>query len=421
MGGGGYYSNEMTETGHERRPFPDQTPHLPYRLALYFFAYYAITGAFVPFWPLYLQKRGLGADTIAACMAAAAFTRFAMPLAWGWWMDRTGRRMVWINIAIGVCALFFAAMAWPKWTALGLVLLHLGYAVFWNAIFPAFDVVALGHVARHRAANATARADYGRVRLWGSIGFIVTVLGLGVWYQSHHIRSLPWVIVGGMAALAGMGLLVPDDRARGAKAIDPEPDAGMPRFQEALRSPGLGPLLFAGFMAQLSFSPYYGFYSIWLQGFAYPRGAIGGLWALAVVAEVVVFTNVRRLMERFGAQRLMACALAVTGGRWVLVGALPQSVTVVVLAQILHFASFGFYHPASLALIGEYFPGRLAGRGQALLMAATYGLGGFVGYLLTGPAWTALGGRAVFFGAAIAALLGLWVFSRRREPHGRVA
>lgn len=373
-------------------------PLLHTKLSGFYFLYYVAVGAWVPYWPLYLQHLGYTPAQIGTALAATGLVRIAMPVAWGALMDRTGHRTPWIAGAMLLASVFFGVIPWTTSFA-ALIALHIAYAIFWNAALPAFDVVTLNHLAR-------TGAQYTRIRLWGSIGFILAVVILGPILDRTGVGPVPWVVVGSMLSLVAVGLAIPD-------VHDQRPHVAVAGgLWSSLKRPGVAALLAAAFLSQLSFAPYYGFLSIYLQTHGYDRGEIGVLWALGVVAEVIVFLFSGRVIVRFGARPVLIAALVATGIRWAVLALFVDVPALLVGSQVLHFLSFAMYHAVTVHYVHELFPGRLQGRGQALLAGVSFGLGGSIGSFLSGHFWVGAGPQAVFMGASLCALLGAWAAAR---------
>lgn len=373
------------------------------KLSGFYFIYYVAVGAFVPYWPLYLHSLGYTPAQIGMALATTGLVRVTVPMGWGWVMDRSGRRMPWIAGGMLLAALFFAMVPFAPNFAV-LIALHAIYATFWNVALPPFDVVTLNHLAR-------TGAEYARIRLWGSVGFIVAVAALGPVLDRTGIAPLPWVIVVGMLAMVWLALTVPD-------VHDPRPlDGAAGGFLARVKKPAVLALLAACFLSQLSFAPFYGFFSIYLEQHAYSRGAIGALWALGVVAEVVVFLYTGRIIRRFGARPVLVVTMLSSALRWLLLALFVDVPALLALSQTLHFLSFAVYHAVTVHYIHELFPGRYQGRGQALLAAVSFGLGGAIGSVLTGWAWEGIGPQAVYLVATGVALLAGWVACRAPRLH----
>lgn len=365
------------------------------RLSGFYFFYYATVGAFMPYWSPYLEARGFSVAQMGVAYALMGVTRSVMPIAWGWWADATGRRIATIRWAVLVSLALFLCIPFSE-THLAIGFFMLAYSIFWHALLPQFEAVALGHLAGFRG-------DYSRVRLWGSVGFVVAVLGLGPILDAAGILPLPWLVAAMFAAMAVSAWLVPEVPAP-AHAGGPSPPV-----LDVLRRPWVIALLAACLLSQLSFAPYYNFFTLFLERHGYARGTAGLLWALAVVAEIGLFLLMGRLISAFGARRLMLVVLAATGARWLLTALLVESLPLLVLLQLSHALTFGAYHSLAVHYVQQYFPGSMQGRGQALYSAAAYGIGGSVGSLGGGYLWQHVSPDAAFVGAAVAALLGWWI------------
>jgi PPP family 3-phenylpropionic acid transporter len=369
------------------------------RLASFYFFYYATVGAFMPYWSPYLEARGFSAVQMGLAYAVMGLSRSVVPLAWGAWADRRGARVDLIRRASLAALLLFLVI--PFAPSVGwIAALMIGYTLFWHALLPQFEVVALNHL--HASGG-----DYGRVRLWGSVGFVVAVLGLGAALDRTGILWLP-----GLVGVFWLGMAVTAWRV-------PEP----PTFQgdqlvtaslrKVLRDPAVLALLLVCFASQLSFAPYYNFFTLFLIKHDYSRGFAGLLWALGVIAEIIMFMYMGRVIKRFGARKVMLAAMLGTGLRWLLTALAVDSMPVLLLVQISHALTFGAYHATAMHYVQRKFPGALHGRGQAVYNGVAYGLGGSIGSLVSGYLWESISPESVFLGAALVAFLGLAVAWRR--------
>ena len=376
------------------------------RLAAFYFSYYGTVGAFMAYWPPYLLSRGFTATDMGIAYALTGLSRATIPLLWGWWADRRGERMQMIRFAALASLLIFAAIPLAE-GVLPVMLLMLAYTLFWNALLPQFEVVALNHLR-------IGGGDYSRVRLWGSVGFVFAVLTVGPALDVMGVRWEPWLVAVLFAAMAALAWTVPDsERVLRRSQADDAATSDESIWQVLKRRP-VQWLLLVCFFSQLSFAPYYGYFTVFLERSGYTRGFAGQLWALAVVAEIVTFVFGGRWIARLGAQRLMLVALGSAVLRWLMIGFGAQWLPMLVLAQLLHATSFACYHLVAMHYIQRLFPPALHGRAQALYNSVSYGVGGSLGALASGYLWESVPPLVLFSLAATAAAGG--VLAARRLP-----
>ena len=167
--------------------------------------------------------------------------------------------------------------------------------------------------------------------------------------------------------------------------------------------------LAACFLMQASHGPYYTFYSIYMQEHHYSLEWIGSLWALGVIAEIIAFLFMHRLVPKFGVRNLLLISLALATVRWIITALFPENLLLMLLAQILHAATFGIYHAAAIQLIHHHFSGRHQGKGQALYSSLSFGAGGAVGSLYAGYSWELFGAETTYLLAAGVSLVAFMV------------
>jgi PPP family 3-phenylpropionic acid transporter len=153
--------------------------------------------------------------------------------------------------------------------------------------------------------------------------------------------------------------------------------------------------------------PYYTFYSIYLVEHGYAKSAVGGLWALGVICEIGVFFLMPWLVQRFGYTRVLLASFSAAVVRFLLIGWGVDFLSLLLVAQALHAATFGAYHAAAMGLVHEFFQGRHQSKGQALFGSITYGAGNMFGSLASGPIWEHYGASVLYSCSAGMALLGL--------------
>lgn len=368
---------------------PKQTPY--WRLSGFYLFYFASVGAIVPFWNLYLKALTYSATKTGVFMAILMATRVVAPNIWGWVADHTGRRMTVVRTGCLLAAVIYAGILLDQ-SYWWLIIVMLLFSFFWNAALPQFEATTLSHLgeASHR---------YSTIRLWGSIGFVIAVVGLGYAFERISILHLPIFVLFLLAGIWLMSLIVPEEDS---ETVNQEHEP----ISRLLRKPHIIGLLAACFCMQVSHGPYYAIYSRYMESYDYSVSAIGWLWALGVIAEIGIFMIMHRLFQHYSLRGLLMFSLAIAALRWLLVALYPEYLFVMLVAQLLHAITFGVYHATAIRLIHQLFRGRHQGKGQALYSSLSFGAGGAVGSLYSGIAWDHIGRPAVFAISVLFSLLG---------------
>ena len=371
---------------------------LPYwRLSGYYFFYFAFIGAFSPYFGLYLQSLSFSAWDIALLMSQMQLMRLFAPYLWGAFADRLGQRMVIVRLAALLSLLGFASFFLVHGFVAVLLAMAL-LAFFWSAALPLVETTTFDHL-RDQPAR------YSRIRLWGSIGFIIAVMATGAWLDRVPLSALLWVIVGTLLGILACALAVPEAKSQAA-AGEQLPLATI------VRQPRVRALFAACFAMSAAHGALYVFYSIYLADHHYSKFLVGSLWSLGVVAEIVVFFYMGELMRRFGLRRLLLASFSAAVARFLMIGWGVEWPWLIVVAQVLHGLTFGAYHAAAIAAVNRWFTGRSQARGQALYSSLSFGAGGLAGSLLSGWTWDAWGAAATYAISSAFALLGLLLVVR---------
>jgi PPP family 3-phenylpropionic acid transporter len=390
-----------------RTPLAD----LPYwRLSFFFFCYFALLGAWVPYWPLFLQDAKFSPTDIAALAAIMSATKIVAPNAWGVLADRSGQRMKIIRLGalmafVIFLGVFFSLNFW--WLAAIIA----GYSFFWNAILSQFDVVTLAHLGGRYQY-------YSRIRMWGSIGFVVVVSGLGVLFDAIAIHYLLPILAFLLAAIWVSSRWVKDaanDELFAAKTQPGDESSTLysknfesNAFWSSLLKPELLAFYVAVFLMQTSHGPYYTFFSIYLENYGYNRTQIGLLVSLGVLAEIFLFWIMHKVLARFSLRKIVIASLALASIRWFLIGIWVDILPVLLFAQILHAATFASFHAFGVEFVRQRFPDVQRGRAMAVYSGFSYGGGGVLGALLSGWLWV-INPHFSFIAASVATLIGLYL------------
>jgi len=368
--------------------------NLYWRLSAFYLFYFGSLGALMPYWSLYLKELGFDAQAIGELIAIILATKIIAPNIWGWIADHTGRHIALVRLSSLLSVLCFLGVFLGN-SYLWLALVFTAFSFFWNAALPQFEATTLAHLG-------TQSHRYSHIRLWGSIGFIITVVLFGWLFQYVTITLLPTFLIGLFAGIWLTSLLVPE-KATAQLSVSSE------SFFKIVKRPSIIALFLICFLMQASHGPYYTFYSIYLEDYGYSRDLIGQLWALGVIAEVGAFLVMHRLLMRFRLRHLLIISLGLSAVRWLLIGYYVESLPILLFAQLMHAASFGMYHGVMMQSIRQTFADRHQGRAQALYSSLSFGAGGAVGSLVSGYTWESAGAQMSYLWAALICGVAVWI------------
>lgn len=359
--------------------------------ALFYALYFALLGCIAPFWGLYLQHLEFSASDIGLLMGMFGVVRILAPNIWAAQARHFNSTLHMIRLAGLLTVVSFTLIFVARdlvWVAVVMV----AYGFFWAAMLPQYEALCMESLG-----NQLDR--YSRVRLWGSLGFVITVGVLGAVFDQWGIALLPvimWIL---MVLITVNTWLVSQDKRPKEQVL------GQASFLSLLTSKAVIGFIVVNIFLQISFGPYYTFFSIFLESAGYSASLIGVFWAIGVIAEVILFWQFGRIMHLMSWRTWIAVSLIVTGIRWALTGYLLHSVWTLILLQTLHAFSFAAMHAVSMRYIQSLFNGSLQARGQALYSSVSFGLGGAIGAFASGLLWESLGGTLVFLLAGIVSML----------------
>lgn len=366
---------------------------LPYwGLSGFYFFHFAFIGAFAPYWSLYLQSLSFSSFQIGVLMSLLHGMRVFAPAAWGWLADHTGKRMRIVRLAavaglISYCAVFLGKSF--AWLFAAMVML----SFFWSASLPLIEATTLSYLG-------DGAARYGRIRVWGSVGFIFAVTSVGYLLDATEIGSLLWAVLGFKLGIVCFTRWIPEIETTVHAA-------GGQSIRQTFRRPEVLAFFVACLLMAFAHGPYYTFYSIYLVEHGYTKSTVGWLWATGVICEIGIFFLMPQLMHRFRLKQIMVFSFGCGMARFLMIGWAVDWPFMILFAQVLHAATYGAHHATSMLLVHRFFQGRHQARGQALYTSLTFGLGGTLGSLFSGYAWEGLGPGFTFTVSAVAAALGL--------------
>jgi PPP family 3-phenylpropionic acid transporter len=362
-------------------------------IRLFYAAYFAAMGLILPFFPVYLAERGLDVVMIGVMTGLLAVAKVLSPPWIGHLADRyaSGHSRLFIVIASLLAALFAVAMdyAVDVWWLAAVVLL---FGVLWAAILPLTDGLSV-------SVSEAALADYGRLRVWGSIGFVLASLAGGVWLVGGNMGQFPWWLMGLMLVLALAARGFPDQQLLSER-------------DESINIEGFGKpfitLLMVSFLMQVSHGAYYGFYSLYLVEIGYQGWQIGAFWVLGVVAEIVLMWGWSRPLQKAAPAWVLSVSLFLAALRWLGIG-LTEVWYGLLFWQLLHAASFAAFHLSAIAWVKRLAPANRHATAQGWYSASGFGLGSTVGIMGCGVIVASGGYSQAFFVCALIALSGIWL------------
>ena len=367
-----------------------------FRFSNFYFWYFAFIGAFAPYFSLYLKSLGFSAAQIGVLLAVNPVARIFGPNIWGWLSDHYGARGKLIRLTAAGTAVAFVPVFFNRgigWMFTALLLLN----IFWCAVLPLAESATLNLLGPRVG-------DYGRIRVWGSVGFVVVVVAGGYLLDNFGIGALAPLVLTLLLLMATSTFPLPRDR-------EPSHHSEHAPILRVVAQPAVIALFAGFFLMQVANGPYNAFYSIHLVEAGYSKKAVGWLWALGVMAEIGLFMWLPRLMRAYSLNQILLFSFGCAFLRFLLIAWGVGSIAVMMVAQLMHAITFGAYHAAGVAAMHQIFRGRNQARGQALYTSLGYGLGGTLGTLGAGYAWEGWGPQWTFTFAAVAALLAFLVVS----------
>ena len=365
------------------------TPSLRWAFGSFFFLYFAYVGLVSPYASLFFLDRGFSVIEIAVLMSMLQVTRIVGPFSWGWLSDYLSNRVGIIRFCTCLAALVFACIFFLQ--------SYIGFFIWMFVLHTILSsLMPLGESATVHALYKDNSFDkrYGRLRLWGSIGFIVMVLVAGELFQRKSIELYPIVGMIVLLVLAVISFCLREPKMERRKMVKGE-------LLVVLVNPDVRWFLLSGFFMIFAHAALYVFYSLYLADLGYGKFQIGLFWALGVFAEVIFFYFQSKVLSRVDAEVVLQGAFGIGVVRFILIAFLPIT-PVLIFAQILHAGTFAAHHSAATKLLQRWFTGPFQARGQAVMATVSYGLGGTLGGLCAGWIWELSQPRDVFVMAAFA-------------------
>ena len=367
---------------------------LYWRLSRFYFFYYFFVGLFVPYWGLYLQSKSFTAFQIGILLSLFQISRIFAPNFWGWLADHTNKRARWIRLASFIGCLGYIGVFWAD-SFFNIFFVMMSMSLFTSSTIPLAESLTLSHLA-------STNGSYSNIRLWGSVGFIVASFFLGILIDRYSVTVLVWALLFTQLIILFLSFSIPD------KKFELIGDTKRPIFK-ILKKPEVISLLIGCALMVSSHGLLYNFYSIFLKEQGYSSSLIGILWSIGVIFEIFIFILMPKILGKFNLKEVLLISLFLAVIRFFLIGNYVNILWVLILAQILHAATFGSFHVASVELVSVHFNREHHSRGQSIYNSITYGLGGTIGGLGGGLMIDQYGAASTFMFSSILPLIGFIV------------
>ncbi|MEI4480539.1 MULTISPECIES: MFS transporter [unclassified Phyllobacterium] len=378
------------------------------RIALTYFAIFMSNGLHLPYFPLWLEYRSLTPTEISIVLSMPLFVRvIAAPLV-SMLADRSNDRAHILTLctilAVAVAAFYFVPFGFVGILAVSLLL-----SPPWTSQVPVADTIALSGVRRYGA-------DFAKMRVWGSISFLLTSFVAGIFIQRLGEHIIPWALLGALVLACGMSFIVP--RIGKPRRLSPLSDVDIANAGRALRRPAFVTFLIATGITQASHAYGYSFSAIYWKSIGIEETVIGAFWSISVVAEVIMFTCFRRIFGGLHPAKVLMIGSAVAMFRWAafpLIEPAGLGVAGFLVVQCLHCFSFALSFLGMQKMIVLTIPEERGGTAQGL---STFFIGTSlaIATMASGPLYSATGIYGFYAMVALAAIgLSLAIVSLRLE------
>ncbi|MFT6920146.1 MAG: PPP family 3-phenylpropionic acid transporter [Cognaticolwellia sp.] len=380
------------------------------RLSTNYFWYFGLLGLIVPFLAVFLDARGFTSLEIGEILAVITATKIVAPSLWAQLADKSGQQLTIVKVGALLSLFCFSLIIWTfsYWPLMFSLAM---FSLFITSILPQIEVMTLNSIRK-------SAKIYARIRLWGSIGFVIVAMLSGELIERYSAEAFSYI---GIVILAGLfisTLLNKQPRIAKKTSLDNV------SIKAKVFNRNFLLFFFAGLMLQMSFGPYYVFFALYLKNLAYSGFLIGIFIAIGVVAEIGVFVFAAIFFKSFSLKTLISMSILLTAFRWFIVGHFANSDMALALSQLIHALSFGLYHSASISFIQQHFNANQQSRGQAIYIGGVYGVGGAIGAYVAGLLWQeGIGAVITFDFAAVTALIGgiLALFLRNKPIKRKVS
>ena len=343
------------------------------KLSSTYFWYFGVHGLVIPFLALFLNYRHFSSVEIGEILALYTATKIVGPTFWAMFADKTGQQLFVIRLGAFLALACFCLLFWAN--SYWLILLALAsFSLFWTAVLPQLEVMTNASIKR-------SPKIYARIRLWGSLGFVVIAVVAGEVIEVFSPEAFIWL---GFVILAGLwlsSLLLKEPR------LSTKSRTRTSSIFQKLLTKSFIFFFIAGMLFQISFGPYYSFFALYLRDLNYPSYAVGIFMGIGIFAEIGIFLILGTLFKYFAVKTLLVLSIFLSALRWFITGEFAESMLILGIIQLFHAFSFGMYHSASIRYLQQHFDTNQQNRGQAIYIACVYGIGGALGAYIAGVYW----------------------------------
>lgn len=349
-------------------------------LSSHYFLYFGILGIYLPYFNLYCYHLDFSGFQIGVLSALRTFSTALFPLVWGALADRYSiRRPIFITCTVAATAIWFLYLLTTDFTLM--LLITAMYGIFYAPIISFLESFSMDLLGKRKS-------DYGRLRVWGSLSFIIVVILVGRLIDIYSAAIILVLILIGSILQSVLSGAIP----RVAEQVRKNSFSASAKMFLNRRAMTF---LFCAFLMLVSHGTYYGFFSIHLEQIGYGGAFIGFAWALAAIAEISVMVGSAKIFSRFSFEKVLIFSFFAAALRWVLLAG-AESAAPILFAQLFHAFTYGSFHVASVLYIDKLAPPEAKTLGQALNNAVTYGLGIMVGFFASGVLFEKIGAPNLF-------------------------
>lgn len=362
-------------------------------IASQYFLYFGVLGIFLPYFNLYCYHLAFSGFQIGTLSAIRSIAMVLFSLLWSILADRFQiRRRLYILCSFISTALWVFYLYVTDFTSMLIVTIF--YVIFYAPLISFLEAFTMDVLGQEKKS-------YGRIRVWGSISFILVVVAIGKIIDLYSLEIILVLILAGSLLQSAISIRLPDIRTTEKTRLTSGAKVFLKRRVFIF--------LFCAFLMLVSHGAYYGFFSIHLENLGYGNTFIGVVWALATVAEILVMITSDAIFRRFSLEGVLFFSFMVGALRW-FAFFFAISPVAILLLQVLHAVTYGTFHMASILYIDSLTPDEAKTLGQAVNNSVTYGLGLMVGFLINGYLYEIMGSAFLFLISGFIALAGGLLF-----------